>query len=270
MLLFTLGTITAQPIKLDKTKLELIVGEEQALNATTSPYGQSVTWTSSDANKATVEGSYGEAKVIARAAGTINMNATFGGQTVSCTVTIYDPPQSGISINGVTWAIYNVNSHGAFTAKTSDAGMFYQWNRKISWSTSDPLISSPSGNSWDASIPSGTSWEEANDPCPVGWRVPTYNELDNLYKVGCAKATVNGKIGLKCGNGGNAIFLPVVRHRVDTGHIPQGSPHSIGRYLSATECGGNSAWGINITTRYTLELIGSTRAEAASVRCVKK
>jgi len=146
------------PISLSPSKLEMIVGEEQPLWATTNPPGQSVTWTSSDASKVSVEGSYGNAKIIAKAAGTVNVNATFNGQTSSCIVTIYDVfSKEGVTINGVTWATRNVNAPGTFAEKGSDAGMLYQWNRRIGWSSTKPLTSSPSGHSWNSSNPMGTT-----------------------------------------------------------------------------------------------------------------
>ena len=164
-----IGQVKTVPIRLDKTTLELIVGEEQSIRATTNPNGQTVTWTSSDANKATVEGSYGEAKIIAKSAGEVKVNATFSGQTVSCTITVYDVfSQSSVIINGVIWSTRNVDSPGNFAANATDAGMFYQWNRKIGWSSTNPLKSLPSSSSWDKTTPTGTSWTNGKDPCPTG------------------------------------------------------------------------------------------------------
>jgi len=286
MLLLVLSLVTPKivysqtvPIKLDKTKLELIVGEEQSLRATTNPGGQSVAWTSSDASKATVEGSYGEAKVIAKSAGTVSINATFRGQTVSCTITVYDVfSQTGVTINGVTWATRNVDAPGTFAAKASDAGMYYQWNRKIGWSSTDPLISSPSGRSWDSSVPTGTSWEAANDPCPAGWRVPISEELEKLINANYVWTTVNGKTGVKIGNGNNTIFLRNDSFRNYKGGLGGKFVNSEGVYWSATEYGGNGAHCLWIGERNDARLVArlilnvqvTGRAWGYDVRCVKK
>ena len=153
-----------------KNEIELIVGEEYALNVQTNPSGQAVSWTSSSTSKATVEGDYEEGKVIAKASGTLTISATFQGETISCKVTIYDTPLSGATIEGVTWAAYNVNAPNTFTDKVTDRGMLYQWNSKKSHSKS------PSSQSFEQ----GTAWNSENDPCPSGWRLPTLNEVQTL------------------------------------------------------------------------------------------
>jgi len=79
----------------------------------------------------------------------------------------------GVSINGVIWAKCNVDAFGTFAAAPESYGMFYQWNRRTGWSSTDPLTSSPAGAVWNSSIPTGDVWTAANDPCPTGWRVPT-------------------------------------------------------------------------------------------------
>jgi len=86
----------------------------------------------------------------------------------------------GVLINGVKWSTRNVNVPGTFAIKPEKAGMFYQWNRNIGWSATDPLSSSPSGRSWNSSNPTGTTWDKTNDPSPAGWRVPTLNEIQKL------------------------------------------------------------------------------------------
>ncbi|MCL2510946.1 MAG: hypothetical protein FWF09_02730 [Bacteroidales bacterium] len=40
------------------------------------------------------------------------------------------------------WAIWNVDKPGTFAAKPEDAGTFYQWNRKIGWSSTNPMVNS--------------------------------------------------------------------------------------------------------------------------------
>ena len=285
MLLFTLGEVTAQSIKLNITEIELIVGEEQRLNATTNPAGQSVVWKSSDTSKATVEGNYGEAKVTAKAAGTVNISVTFRGQTVSCAIIIYEVfSQTGVTINGVTWATCNVDAPGTFAAKATDAGMLYQWNRKIGWSTTDPLTSSPPNHSWDISKPTGTTWEAVNDPCPTGWRVPTLEEMKKLKNAGhiirkegnsiggsCVPTIVNGKRGRKFGTGNNIIFLPSTGYRMG-GDWWKGklvfSSSTDGEYWSSTEMGSNRAYTLNLANPYRDD--NMVRENGFSVRCVKK
>ncbi|MDR1809513.1 MAG: hypothetical protein LBR34_03800, partial [Prevotella sp.] len=73
-----------------------------------------------------------------------------GGTTTSTTT---DP---GVVINGVRWATRNVDAPGTFAATPESAGMFYQWNRSLGWSSSNPLVNSNGGTTWDNSAPSGT------------------------------------------------------------------------------------------------------------------
>ena len=163
-------TVTVLEIKLDKREIELVVGEEYTLYATTDPSGQPVTWTSSNTSIATVAGDYGGGKGVAKAPGTATINATYKGQTVSCNITVYDVPLSGVTIEGVTWAARNVNAPGTFAKKVSDSGMFYQWNSKIGYSEHE----------WMYSYQTGTTWSSENDPCPTGWRLPTLSEAQTL------------------------------------------------------------------------------------------
>ena len=58
---------------------------------------------------------------------------------------------TGVVINGVKWATRNVDIPGTFAANPEDAGMFYQWNRKIGWTCGEPMINSNGGTMWDNS-----------------------------------------------------------------------------------------------------------------------
>jgi len=121
--------------------------------------------------------------------------------------------ETGVVINGVTWATRNVGAPKTFVANPEDVGMFYQWNSKIGWTSA--VLPSDGTSTWNGTWNGGgaTSWETANDPSPDGWRVPTKVELDKLFdatKVDFAWTTENGI------NGGRftdktttaSIFLP--------------------------------------------------------------
>jgi len=100
----------------------------------------------------------------------------------------------GVVINGVKWATRNVAAPGFFAANPEDPGMFYQWNRKKAW----PVTGAVTG--WDSSYPTGTTWEQANDPSPAGWRVPTFAEIQSLLDttyVSNGWTTENGVNGQK-------------------------------------------------------------------------
>ena len=63
----------------------------------------------------------------------------------------------------------------------------------------------------DVSYPNWSmGWEEANNPCPPGWRVPSKYELENLHNSGSTWGQLNGVNGRYYGSGGEKIFLPAV------------------------------------------------------------
>ena len=122
--------------------------------------------------------------------------------------------KDGVEINGIIWAKYNVDAPNTFTKNPEDAGMFYQWNRNVGLSSTNPLVStdgSPWTLVWNGNT--ATMWEETNNVCPKGWRVPTNAELTNLVNAGSYWGTENGVNGRIFGNGKNTIFLPAANAR---------------------------------------------------------
>ena len=139
---------------------------------------------------------------------------------------------TGILINGTVWATCNVDSPGAFASSPTETGMFYKWNRKIGWSSTDPMVNSDGGTTWDASIPAGNTWEKANDPCPAGWRVPTIEELESLVISGGYLGVFNGVNGYFFGNGDQRVFLPAtgLRHIGAGSMLDKGELYGVGFY----------------------------------------
>ena len=126
--------------------------------------------------------------------------------------------KNGVLINGVRWATCNVDKPGTFAVKPEDAGMFYQWNRKIGWSATDPMKNSNGSTTWDNSTPTGTTWEKANDPSPTRYRVPTLEEIESILNTTYVTkewTTLNGINGVKFTDkaNGNSIFLPAAGYR---------------------------------------------------------
>ncbi|PXV58389.1 uncharacterized protein (TIGR02145 family) [Dysgonomonas alginatilytica] len=82
-----------------------------------------------------------------------------------------DGPEPGPG--GVIWSETNVDLPYTF-ADQLQIGKFYQWNRDIAWASTGEVTG------WNTTGAEGFLWEEANDPCPAGWRVPTRAELQAL------------------------------------------------------------------------------------------
>ena len=92
--------------------------------------------------------------------------------------------ETGVVINGVKWATCNVDAPRTFADKPEDAGMFYQWNRKVAWTVTDRV------SNWNRSESDTIFYE----PCPEGWYRPTYDELitlNNSEKVSSEWVNVN-------------------------------------------------------------------------------
>lgn len=101
----TVGTPTAAVtgITLDKTTAELKIGETETLTATVNPddaTDKSVTWTTSDANVATVENGV----VTAVAAGNATITAQAGEHTATCAVTVKAAEPATPAVIGYTFA----------------------------------------------------------------------------------------------------------------------------------------------------------------------
>jgi len=121
----------------------------------------------------------------------------------------------GVVINGITWATRNVDKPGTFAANPESPGMFYQWNTKVGWSATDPMINSNGGTTWNNNptpLPL-TTWEKQNDPCPIGWRVPTLGEFVNLINTGSVWTTCNSVYGRLFGVEPNQLFFPAAGAR---------------------------------------------------------
>ena len=115
---------------------------------------------------------------------------------------------AGVMIDGIRWATRNVDAPGTFADTSECAGMFFQWNRRVGWSSTDPMINSDDGAVWNHREVDGTAWYSENDPCPSGWRVPTIWELRTLGNADCTfKTTDNGVSGRLFGTSPNQIFF---------------------------------------------------------------
>jgi len=182
---------------------------------------------------------------------------TYGDQVCFATKEV-----KGVLINGVYWATSNVDMPGTFAANPEDAGMFYQWNRKVGWSSTNPIVNSNGGSIWDSTIPLGTAWINLNDPCPQGWRLPTREELSSLLSAGSNWTTVNGINGHIFGSGNNTIFLSAAGYRLDhSGQLSNVSRY--GFYWSSAQEDNTLLFNEISAWRQT-----STIRRGCSVRCV--
>jgi len=177
---------------------------------------------------------------------------------------------AGVVINGVKWATRNVDMPGKFAVTLESSGMFYQWNRKIGWSATDPMVNSNGDDVWDYTMPEGTEWEKANDPCPQGWRVPTIDELRTLldedkvaHGTACSDVIFRSFIDKTTEE---ILFLPVVGYRHPVGTLLDvGLLYGV--YWSNTQYGEFDACCLSFNSDYA-NWSGGARRSGFSVRCV--
>jgi len=154
---------------------------------------------------------------------------------------------SGLDANGQI-----VNTHAAY-------GKFIkQEEEPFDWRTpqNDALWNS---GTWESPV------KTSNDPCPIGWRVPTEAELQSLLDSGNEWGELNGVSGSYFGNETEKLFLPAAGIRILSGEISV--PNIEGWY-----------WGCTVRNFYAIILhlksahnthVSSTyRAYGLSVRCV--
>jgi uncharacterized protein (TIGR02145 family) len=264
-------------VTLDKNNITLDIGETATLKAVVYPEdaaNKAVSWTSTNETVADVVNGIVTAKKVGKTS--ITVITEDGSFTAECVVTV---TPEWIEISGVKWAKRNVDMPGTFAAKPEDAGMFYQWNSPIGWSSTDPLISSNGDTVWTIQSNSPISiWEKENDPCPVGWHVPTISELENLIQAGTEWTTLNNVKGRIFGTGDNTIFLPASGLRCyPSGGLPEdaetGEKIEVGYYWSNSSTNNLTSFiSFDSSNDFPLGIGGppayQLRSEGYSVRCV--
>ncbi|MDR0828519.1 MAG: Ig-like domain-containing protein [Prevotellaceae bacterium] len=255
-----------ESISLNKTTLTIAIGESATLAATTDPANATVSWTSDNAN-AVVDAN---GKVTGKAEGTAIITAKAGEKTATCTVTV-----RGALLNGVVWALRNVDAVGTFAAAPESTGKFYQWNRIVAWTGTfdeNQLISG-----WDSSNPTGTEWEKTNDPSPTDWRVPKLAEIEKLLdaaKVGRTWTAQNNVNGYRFTDNTNdaSIFLPAVGEIESSGyhtHYEGTGTYWYGNYWSATQSDESEYSGKYLQFFYEFPQVGNDfKSTGLSVRSV--
>ena len=197
------------------------------------------------------------------------------------TAFLYDPAETEVEINGVVWATRNVDAPGSFAGSPLDAGMFYQWNRKVGWSSTEP-ITSTSGEAWSSVDATGNIWAEENDPSPEGYRIPTVDDLaklcdgtkvENVWVAATATSPAGRRFTDR--TTGKSIFLLAAGYRDQQSN----SQHEAGALLYTGVWG--YYWSVNQTASYLgtnlnfnsdrIQNDGVTwRSNAFQVRPVKK
>ena len=130
-------------VALDKTSLDLYVGDSETLTATVTPANagnKKVTWSSSDESVATVS-SKGEVTAVAEGKATITVTTQDGGLTATCTVNVAPKPLvnvTGIELSKTTLTL-NVGASATLKATVTPEDAT---NKNVTWTSSDAAIAS--------------------------------------------------------------------------------------------------------------------------------
>jgi uncharacterized protein (TIGR02145 family) len=263
--------VSVREVSLNKPTLHLVVGKSETLTETVKVIP--VTWTSDNPAAVTVDSA---GKVTAISAGAAVITVKAGDKTATSTVVVGEryvpalpcehkkPLPDGVEIGGIVWATRNVGAVGKFVEKPEDPGMLYQWGSNIPWNTI-----SPERPLWPLTPNTEAAWEK--DPCPEGWRVPTYDELQKL--VITFSGWTHTPAGGTFSSGDNCIFLPAAGARDHTGRLEGIDAESeYGYYWSSTPNKNNTlACAISLHRSYNVYWKDDhRRLNAYCVRCVKK
>lgn len=243
--------IPVESVVLDKTELELIVGETSTLTATVLPKNatnKEVTWSIDKESVATVS-STGVVTATAPGSAVITVTTSDGGKTASCNVTVEYVSQPtmvpdiidlGLSVK---WASFNLGA-----TKPEEFGDYYAWGETEPYYISlDPLIWKPGKEKGYASasykwitdskltkyctnraygyksfVDDKTVLEPEDDAAYValgaGWRMPTREDMDELWgECTWEWSSRNGVDGYTVtGPNGKSIFLPLPGFRIST------------------------------------------------------
>jgi uncharacterized protein (TIGR02145 family) len=207
----------------------------------------------------------------------------------------------GVDIDGVVWAPVNCGYHET----DYQYGKLYQWGRKYGQGYDPSVASVSSIVSGPVSLSVGQSSSNSNnfytyssdydwiypqddllwytgggiihrktdyDPCPNGWRIPTYKELDNLSSNYSSWTTNGGQSGYwfsgsnVYSESGARVFFPAAGFRwgLDGYDYSQGE---YGYYWSDRTRDG--AYSLSFSSSYT-NMNENNRANGYSVRCVQE
>ena len=211
----------------------------------------------------------------------------------------------GVAVAGVIWAPVNCGYEAAsadYLYRGYPYGKLYQWGRKYgqgynykdaSYPSKENMIAGPVMPSWgssdtykDAFFYNPYDWcnpkiddlwvdSEGNktkkDPCPTGWRVPTYDELNALSK-NCSLAIKDYQFGsyfvgeYTYTDGLPQVFFPQAGYRDEYG--VERWRDSEGKYWSSTP-GVDYAIYLDVSGSFA-DVYEGSRACGYSVRCVQE
>ena len=212
--------VAVNSVRLDKTSLDLNIGNTAKLTATVSPSdaaNKNITWTTSNSSVATVK----DGTVTAVAAGTATITASSNnGKTASCTVTVTDPnvEVTGISLNKTSATI----TKGSSLTLTATITPSNATDKTVTWSTDKSYVASVSNGKVNANSP-GTATITAKTSngkkatCTITVKDPTTPRLNNTSVINSDIVQIGDKIRVApSANGGSGQYRSAVYYKRST------------------------------------------------------
>jgi len=196
---------------------------------------------------------------------------------VTITFTGYITPEGcTLVVSGVCWAAANIDAPFTFASRPDMNTQFYQWNKCTTpYSTNDPL--SPA---WDNTANTSETW--TCNPCPVGWRMPTLAECQQLANSGSTWVEANtrgaavpgrfyGYNSATCtlpSNMSGCVFFPASGNR----GTPSGTIYNRGAFglsWSNTQQSTTNGYNILFTNSSSSASSSGNKADGFPIRCVQ-
>ena len=199
----SVNPIRVESISINKTELELYVGESEKLTVTVYPSNatnKEVSWGSDNPSVASITT---DGYVTAHSPGVaqIIVYSKDSWKIAYCTVIVFADKYEAVDLGlSVKWSTVN---YGA--SSFEQVGGYYVWG--------DPTgkaIATYTYNAPDLESISGTQYDIVRKNWGGKWRIPTHSEILELYN-NCSWTwiTTNGVSGVRItGRNGNSIFIP--------------------------------------------------------------
>lgn len=141
-------TVNEARVELSQSSLTMNIGDTKTLSATASPSGQSITWSSSNTDVATVSSS-GKVTAVGSGMAAITASFKYGGATrsASCSVTV-NKVQIELSQSSLTM---NIGDTETLSATVSPSG------QSVTWSSSNTNVATVSNSGTVSAVGSGTA-----------------------------------------------------------------------------------------------------------------
>ena len=288
-------TVAVTGVSLYPTSLTLTEGDSETLAATVAPANatdKTVTWSTSDANIATV--SNGQVTAIAKGSATITVKTTDGNKTATCEVTVNPKPKYTVTwdVNGDPSVKTQVTkgSKPTFPATPEscddESDTFYgwstaKWDGKINDVSTKTIYTSandmPEVNG-DVTYYAVFAKEGTSGSGTAGWSKVTSTDDLEAGAIYAISNSANGGTYLSTWDGGNnfdgstSTICPLIlggSKGAWTFQISDGSTHN-NKYLTATSAASNRLKAVNPVDNYSYFTISFDDNGNAVITCTGK